>query len=255
MRMTSRIVFPKQEFATLADAFHTTRWSMVIAAGQEESSIALETLCQTYWFPIYAYIRHRVAHDQDAEDTTQAFFEDLLSRQTLANADPDRGRFRAYLLTACKRFLANQRDHKNAQKRGGNQTHLSLDFAEADSKYSDTPQDGLTSEILFEQQWAIALIDNVLATLRQQYVDRDKRALFEALKPCLAGQSLSSYAQIAKDLKMSETAIKVEAHRLRTRYREQIRSEIGHTVDSPEQIEDEIRRLFEVLSQKRQNHV
>jgi RNA polymerase sigma factor (sigma-70 family) len=227
----------------------------VIAAGQEDSSLALETLCQTYWFPIYAYIRHRVAQEHDAQDMTQAFFEDLLSRQTLAHADPDRGRFRAYLLTACKRFLANQRDRDNAQKRGGNLKHLSLDFALADSRYSDTPQDGLTSEILFEQQWAIALIDNVLATLRQQYAERDKLPLLEELKPCLTGQSSSSYAEIASRLHMSETAIKVEAHRLKIRYRESIRSEIGHTVDSAEEVEDEIRRLFEVLSQKRQNPV
>lgn len=227
----------------------------MIAAGKEESSVALETLCQAYWFPIYAYIRHRVAQEQDAEDMTQAFFGELLSRQTLANADPDRGRFRAYLLTACKRFLANQKERDNTVKRGGGVQHLSLDFALADSKYGDTAQDGLTSEIVFEQQWAIALIDSVLAALRQQYADRDKLPLFEELKPCLAGQSLSTYAEIAKRLQVSETAIKVENHRLKTRYRELIRTEIGHTVDTPEQIEDEIRRLFEVLSQKRQKPV
>ena len=236
----------------MADVFHTTRWSVVVAAGREESAQALETLCQSYWFPIYAYIRRRSVQDDDAKDLTQAFFACLLSRQTLAQADPDRGRFRAYLLTACKRFLANELDRQNAQKRGGGQSVLSLDFATTDSKYPVAAVDDITAEVLFEQQWAITLIDTVLAELCQQYADRDKRPLFDALKPCLAGGNSDSYAQIGRQLQISETAVKVEVHRLKTRYREQIRTEIGHTVDSPDDVEDEIRRLFEVLSQKRE---
>lgn len=234
----------------MADVFHTTRWSVVVAAGREESSQALETLCQSYWFPIYAYIRRRSSQDDDAKDLTQAFFANLLSRQTLADADPDRGRFRAYLLTACKRFLANELDRQNAQKRGGGHSVLSLDFKTADSKYPVAAVNDVTAEVLFEQQWAITLIDTVLDQLRQQYDDRNKSPLFDALKPCLAGGNSESYAQIAQRLQISETAVKVEVHRLKTRYREQIRAEIGHTVDSQDDVEDEIRRLFEVLSQK-----
>ena len=175
----------------MPDPFHTTRWSIVLAAGADAPSAgagqALETLCQTYWFPLYAYIRRRVGDEHQAQDMTQAFFEQLLARQTLAKADPNRGRFRAFLLTACKHFLANERDREHAQKRGGSFAHFSLDFDSAESRYKNEPSDPTTAEILFEQQWAVALINSVLTLLRQEYASRGKQADFDLLKSFLMG--------------------------------------------------------------------
>lgn len=246
----------------MADAFRTTRWSVVMAAGQgtadsgvspEDSERALETLCQTYWFPIYAYIRHRTDQESDAQDLTQAFFAQLLSREALASADPDRGRFRAWLLTVCKNFLSGERDRDQAAKRGGGSQPLSLDFANADSRYNDVPADQVTADDLFEQQWAVALIDSAMGELRRSYQERSREPLFEALKAGLAGQRGESYGEIASRLEISETAVKVEAHRMKSRYRELIRAEIGHTLEASADVEQEIRRLFEVLSRKNGN--
>ncbi|MEO2016343.1 MAG: sigma-70 family RNA polymerase sigma factor [Fuerstiella sp.] len=243
----------------MADPFHTTHWSVVLAAGQESqtdaSSRALETLCQTYWYPLYAFIRHRVGNEHEAQDLTQAFFERLLEKRTLADADPDRGRFRAFLLTACNRFLANEWHKANAQKRGGGVQVLSLDFEAAATRYSVEPADNLTAEVLFEQQWAIALIDSVLARLRQEFADRGAEEPFDQLKTFLTRGKTTSYAAVAEVMETSEGAAKVAVYRLRTRYREMIRSEIAQTVDSPDEVEDEIRRLFEVMSGKRDNSV
>ena len=241
----------------MADPFHTTRWSVVLAAGRDSqtdaSARALETPCQTYWFPLYAFVRHRVRDEHEAQDLTQTFFERLFEKRTLADADPDRGRFRAFLLTACKRFLANEWHKENAQKRGGGLRVLSLDFEAAAKRYSIEPTNTLTADVLFEQQWAIALIDSVLAQLRQAYADRGCEEQFDQLKAFLSGKKTSSYAAIAEAMETTEGATKVAVHRLRTRYREMMRSEIAQTVDSPDEIEDEIRRLFEVLSRKRGN--
>jgi DNA-directed RNA polymerase specialized sigma24 family protein len=240
----------------MADPFHTTHWSVVLAAGREsetdDSARALETLCQTYWYPLYAFVRRRVRDEHEAQDLTQAFFGRLLEKRTLADADPDRGRFRAFLLTACKRFLANEWHKEKAQKRGGGLRVLSLDFDAAAKRYSIEPSDSLTAEVLFEQQWAISLIDSVLARLRQEYVDRGCEEQFDHLKAFLSGMKTISYAAVAETMETTEGATKVAVHRLRTRYREMMRSEIAQTVDSPDEIEDEIRRLFEVMSGKTQ---
>jgi RNA polymerase sigma factor (sigma-70 family) len=240
----------------MADPFHTTHWSVVLAAGREsetdDSARALETLCQTYWYPLYAFVRRRVRDEHEAQDLTQAFFGRLLEKRTLTDADPDRGRFRAFLLTACKRFLANEWHKEKAQKRGGGLRVLSLDFDAAEKRYSIEPSDSLTAEVLFEQQWAISLIDSVLARLRQEYVDRGCEEQFDHLKAFLSGMKTTSYAAVAETMETTQGAAKVAVHRLRTRYREMMRSEIAQTVDSPDEIEDEIRRLFEVMSGKTQ---
>jgi RNA polymerase sigma-70 factor (ECF subfamily) len=239
------------------EPFHTTRWSIVLAAGREatseSSSSALETLCQTYWYPLYVYIRRRTGGVHEAQDVTQAFFERLLEKKTLANADPDRGRFRAFLLTACKRFVVNEWKKENTVKRGGGKATLSLDFEAAENRYSLEPTETLTPEILYEQQWAITLLDSVLDQLEAEFATRDKQAQFEVLKPFLSGSKTLSQAEAGEQLGMQEGAVKVAVHRMRTRYRELIRAEIAQTVESPEQIDDEIRRLFEVLAEKRSN--
>ena len=238
-------------------AFHTTRWSMVLAAGKDEgtasSAGALETLCQAYWYPLYVYIRRRTRQVHEAQDMTQAFFEKLLEKKTLANADPDRGRFRAFLLTACKRFLANEWDKRNALKRGGGKNVLSLDFEAAEDRYAIEAEESLTPEVVYEQQWAITMLSTVLDQLAAEFDARGKRDQFDVLKPFLSGSKAITHAEAAAELGMQEGAVKVAAHRMRTRYRELIRAEIAQTVESPEHIDDEIRRLFEVLAEKRGN--
>lgn len=240
----------------MSDPFHTTRWSIVLAAGNgdyqhaSKAGQALETLCETYWFPLYAYIRRRCGDEHQAQDLTQAFFQRILDKATLADAKPERGRFRSFLLTACKNFLANEWDRENAQKRGGEICTLQLDFKLAESKYRMEPSDPITPELIFEKEWAIALLNSVLESLKQDYRGRGKQSDFEQLKPFLQGNKSATYAAVAAKLSTTEGSVKVAVHRLRTRYRELIRSEIEQTVESPEHVEDEIRRLFEVLSQK-----
>lgn len=232
------------------DPFETTRWSLVLAVGQDAVSAgdALESLCQTYWYPLYAYVRRRVADIHEAQDLTQAFFEQLLEKRTIENADPHRGRFRAFLLTACKRFLVNEWHKKQAVKRGGGRPVLSLDFDSAESKLSVAAVDTLTPELIYEQQWAMVLLASVLEKLRQEYQAREKHEQFDHLKVFLSGSSAPlRYAQAAELLGITESAVKIAAHRMRTRYRELIRAEIAQTVESSEDVEDEIRRLFEVL--------
>jgi RNA polymerase sigma factor (sigma-70 family) len=231
--------------------FATTRWSIVLAAGQSEkeaSRAALETLCRAYWFPIYAYVRRRVAQPDDAQELTQSFFTALLERNALAAADPDRGRFRAFLLASCKNFLASHWEHQNAQKRGGGRKLLALDFVEGEERIQLEPADRFTPERWFERQWALTLLDRVLGLLRDEF-QRDGRAWqFELLKGFLSGQEPPlSHAQLGAELGVSEGAARVIVHRLRRRYRELLRAEIAQTVSGEEEVDDEIRRLFAAL--------
>ena len=240
----------------MSDPFHTTRWSIVLAAGNSDdqhgskAGQALETLCQTYWFPLYAYIRRRCGDEHQAQDLTQAFFHHILDKATLADANPQRGRFRSFLLTACKHFITNEWDRENAKKRGGDVGTLQLDFKYAESNYRIEPSDPITPEIIFEREWAIALLNSVLDLLKQDYRVRGKEADFDLLKPFLHGNKSATYSTVAAEMGTTEGSVKVAVHRLRTRYRELIRAEIEQTVESSEHVEDEIRRLFEVLSEK-----
>lgn len=244
------------ETAAIAE-FHTTHWSVVLAAGSDrstESSVqALEILCQTYWLPVYGYVRRRAGDEHRAQDLTQAFFQWLLERKAIAGADPDRGRFRSFLLTMCKRFLANEWKKGNAQKRGGGRQTLSLDFASAESQGSFEPADETSAEAIFEREWAVALLDRVLDKLRQEYTARGCQQQFDALKRFLAGASSADYRRVATELRTTEGGVKVAAHRLRGRYRELIRAEIAETVDSADHVEDEIARLFTAVSRIPQN--
>jgi RNA polymerase sigma-70 factor (ECF subfamily) len=232
-------------------AFATTRWSLIAGAAQQnspEARAALEALCVAYWYPVYAYVRRRVSDVHTAQDLTQSFFARLLERGTIAGADPERGRFRAFLLTACKRFLINEWEKDRAAKRGGGQSVLSLDLNLGESRYSTEPADTLTPERLFERQWAITLLARVLEQLQAECVAKGRGVQFEHLKGFLSGSSRTrSHGDAAAALGMTESAAKVAAHRLRERYRELLRAEIAETVEKPEDVEDEIRSLFEVL--------
>ncbi|HZU35482.1 MAG TPA: sigma factor [Gemmataceae bacterium] len=228
--------------------FASTHWSVVAAAAQRwspEARQALETLCQTYWYPLYTYARRRLANADDARDLTQSFFVRLLEKDYLQAADPKRGRFRSFLLTAFMHFLAKERDHAQAQKRGGGRQTISFDFQAGERRYTLEPVDRATPEALFERRWALTILEQAMARLRQEFVSAGKAALFDALKGALAGDgTIGPYGDVANQLGMSEQAIKVAVHRLRRRYRELLRAEIAQTVDRPEEVDEELHALF-----------
>lgn len=232
--------------------FLPTHWTVVLAAGSNNSTHArdaLEKLCRAYWPPIYAYVRRQGYDPHDAQDLTQGFFARLLEKNSIAEADRAKGRFRSFLLGALKHFLANQWDKANAQKRGGGQTLIPIDVASAETACGFEPADQVTAEKAFERRWALTLLDQVLRRLRQEHVNEGKEPMFEQLKQTLTEASRSvPYAEIALRLGTSEGAIKVAVHRLRQRYRELLRAEIASTVAGPEEVEDEIRNLFAALS-------
>jgi RNA polymerase sigma-70 factor (ECF subfamily) len=230
-------------------SFTTTHWSLVLAAGhgsRPDAATALATLCETYWYPLYYYVRRRGYRAEEAQDLTQEFFVKLLEKGYLKVADPDRGRFRSFLLASLNHFLANEWDRARARKRGGKV--LSLDIEGAESRYSLEPADDLTAEKLFERRWAMTLLDLVLVRLREEFAREDRERVFERLKGFLGGAAADApYRQAAADLGMTEAAVKMAVHRLRRQYRRLLRAQIAQTVASPEEIDDEIRHLFAAL--------
>jgi RNA polymerase sigma factor (sigma-70 family) len=231
--------------------FATTHWSLVIRAGEkwtEGSREALTTLCETYWYPLYAYARRRGFDVEDAQDYTQAFFVRLLSGDLLARATPERGRFRAFLVTAFKYFLANARDYAMALKRGGGQRPLSLEDAE--SRYEREPRDDVTPELLFEQRWALTLIDNTLKELERNADQTGRRQQFDCFRPLITGDG-TPYKKVGEQLAMSEGAVKVAVHRLRRRFANVLRQQIADTVESPAEIDDELQYLLRVITEQR----
>jgi RNA polymerase sigma factor (sigma-70 family) len=228
--------------------FQTTRWSMVLSARDGDSTEAreaLSALCETYWYPLYAFVR-RKGHDADAaQDLVQGFFTRLLEKDYLAAVKPEKGRFRSFLMAACTHFLANQVDHDRAKKRGGDRSLISIDRLTAEGRYGREPAHELTAERLFERQWALALLDNVLAALTAEMTRAGKARQFEALRPALlGGAKRTPYAQIAADLGLSEDAARAAANRLRRRYRTLLCEEVARTVDDPAEVDVEIRSLF-----------
>lgn len=234
-------------------SFCTTHWSLVLLARDQQSpqaQQALAELCQTYWYPLYAYVRRRGHNPADAEDLTQGFFERLLAKDYLGDLTPGAGRFRSFLLTALKHFLANEWDRTQTRKRGGGQTIVSLDDQEAEIRYRLEPEDHVTPERLFDQRWALTVLERVLARLRAESAAGEKAALFDALKGFLsAEQPAGAYTETAARLGLKEGAVKVAVHRLRRRYGELLRAEIAQTVHDPADVEDEVRHLIAALAQ------
>ncbi len=234
-----------------AGRFATTQWSVVMAAGRPKSASyqqALETLCRTYWFPLYAYLRRHGCDSNQAEDYTQAFFAGLLARGGLRLADPKRGKFRSFLLSSLKHFLSNERARARAKKRGGGRKILSLDFQNAESQYALEPRDELSPDKLFERSWALTVLDRTMARMHTEAISTNKQKLFDHLKVYLtADKSSVPYRDVAAELDMAEGAVRVAVHRLRRRYREILRDEIAQTVTSDDQIDEEIRDLFAAL--------
>ena len=230
------------------DIFATTHWTVVLAAGQRhtpQSDGALEELCRTYWFPLYAYVRRRGHTKEDAEDFVQEFFARFLEKNYLAGLSAERGRFRAFLLAALKHFLANEWDKSQAQKRGGGAAHLSLDWQTADTKFQVAATNEPSPDKAFDREWALALLAKVIERLQQECAADGKAKLFEQLKIFLtAGKGALSHADAAQKLGMDEPAVRVAVHRLRKRYRQLLRDEISQTLADESQVDEEMRALF-----------
>jgi RNA polymerase sigma factor (sigma-70 family) len=231
--------------------FVTTQWMMIAAAGSPDSPghrQALEALCRTYWFPLYAYLRRQGCDSQQAQDYTQGFFASLLERQALQRADPSVGRFRSFLLASLKHFVADERDHAQAKKRGGGKC-FPLDIADAETRYSLEPADNLSPERLFMRSWALTVLREALAQLKAECVEAGKGHLFEHLKTRLqADETPAGYSDIAAELGMTEPAVRVAVHRLRQRYGQLVRRQIAQTVADPREVDEELRELFAALT-------
>jgi RNA polymerase sigma factor (sigma-70 family) len=231
--------------------FPTTRWSRVVAAknlAAPEAREALATLCDAYWYPVYALIRRNGHAPEAAQDLTQEFFTYVLERDLFAKADPTLGRFRTFLRTVCARRLADHRERRDAGKRGGGRPTLSIDARDAEGRYAREPAHGLTAERIFNRTWALTLLGRVLDRLRREYDDAGRLATFEELQTVLTRlPEADSYATIAERLGTSAGAVRVAVHRLRRRYGMLLRQEIAATVDNPDEVDDEIRSLFAAL--------
>jgi len=210
---------------------------------------AMEKLCRTYWYPLYAYVRRRGQAPADAQDLTQAFFARLLERNWVGDAQRERGRFRTFLLTAMSRFLSDEWDKVRAQKRGGGVAPISLQLDTAETRYGLEPADARTPEQSYERRWALTLLDTVLQRLRQEFEEAGRGDLFARLNCCLVGdRGEQPYAELGRQLAMNEGAVKVAVHRLRKRYRALLRSEIAQTLTATEDVDEELRHLFSVLA-------
>lgn len=235
------------------DIFATTHWTVVLAAGKRstpQADHALEELCRTYWFPLYAYVRRRGHTREDSEDLTQAFFARFLEKNYLGNLDSDRGKFRAFLLASLKHFLANEWDKSQRQKRGGSAAHLSLDWQTADTQFQIASQAEPSPDKAYDREWAVTLLEKVVSRLQSECSTDGRTKQFAELKIFLtAGKGALPYSDAARKLNSDEGAVRTAVHRLRKRYRELLREEISQTLANPSQVDEEMRALFGAFAQ------
>ena len=232
--------------------FPTTQWTLVVTAGapnRKEAHFALVSLCENYWYPLYAYLRRRGYSADQAQDLTQEFFVRVLEGQYLDRANPEKGRFRSFILTSLKFFVADEADRQRARKRGGGMV-VPLEFSSGEERYFREPAHDETPERIFERRWALEVLDRVVEKLRKEFVHLGHLEHFDRLKVFLLGQSDAPYAELAREMSTSEGALKVAIHRLRKRYRELFRQEIADTVADPVEVESELRFLTSVLTRK-----
>lgn len=225
---------------------------LVVAAGdphRKEARSALVSLCENYWYPLYAYLRRRGYSADEAQDLTQEFFVRVLEGRYLDRVDPEKGRFRSFILTSLKFFVADEEDRHRARKRGGG-VLVPLEFSSGEERYQHEPAHDETPERIFERRWALSILDRVVERLRDEFVQHGRPEHFERLKVFLLGQSDTPYAALAREMHTSEGALKVAIHRLRKRYRDLFRQEIADTVADPTEVEFELRFLAAVLSKK-----
>ena len=248
---SSRLQSPRQ---TMTDgplqSFATTRWTLVLNAADDHSpqaAAALANVCQGYWYPLYAYVRRHGFDAHTAQDLTQGFFAKLIEKNYLAAADRHRGRFRWFLITAFKCFLANEADRAHAAKRGGGESPLSLDCMTAEERYAAEPVDALNADLIYDRRWALDLLARARARLRQEYEDSGKLRRYELLSSFLPGeQPLGTQADLGAQLGLNENAVKQEVHRMKKRMAELIRAEVEQTVSHPEDVDDELRHLVDI---------
>lgn len=234
-----------------AGVFATTHWSVISLArrpGSADTREALEKLCRAYWPPLYTFVRRQGCSREDAQDLTQEFFARLLEKNYLGAVDQAKGRFRSFMLASLKHFLANEWDRARAEKRGGKCTFISLEAEDEEERRLLEPALNDTPERAFEQRWALAVLDGAFASLREEFKGAGKLAQFEALKTYLSSEASEGYDAAAACLEMTPGAVAVTVHRMRRRYRECVRSEVAHTVDSPAELEEEMQCLLSVLA-------
>lgn len=237
----------------LRPRFDSTQWSLVIQSQRqstEEGRVALEELCRRYWYPLFAYIRS-LGHDlESSQDLTQGFFERLIEKNYLGDADPARGKFRTFLLASLSNFLNNEHDKRTALKRGGHRKQLSLQWETAERRFTIEPLVADSPAARFDEQWARSLLDRVVEQVRQSYVEAGKAQLFDSLKQYLVESKFESAATIGERVGLSEAAVRVAAHRLRAQFRAGLRAEIASTVAQPAEVDDEIAALFAAFAPK-----
>jgi RNA polymerase sigma factor (sigma-70 family) len=239
------------EFREGAGQFRSTHWSVVLAAGDSQSpqtSQALEKLCRAYWYPLYAFVRRQGWNPEDSQDLTQAFFAYLLEKKAFGKADPSKGRFRSFLLASLTNFLNNERDKLRRLKRGGGIEILPLEVERGEERYQAEPASKESPETIFERQWAQTVIEQVAARLNEEFTAAGQADRFGVLKDFLMGDSEHlSYADAGSRLGLSTTAVTSAIHRMRGRFRELFRAEIANTLDSPDNLDEEIRHLLNAL--------
>mgnify|MGYP002623272038 CR=1 FL=1 len=230
--------------------FQTTQWSLILAArdqSDQSADEALASLCQRYWYPLFSFVRRQGFDFNTAQDITQGFYTALLEKHYLKDVAQEKGLFRSFLLKSIKHYIANQRRFENAQKRGGGQAIVSIDYSQAEQRYQSEPSHELSADQIFDQQWALELLQQVMSDLSEEHAQSDKKELFAHLQIYLTGEESTSYREIAGKLNLTEGAVKVAVHRLRQRFGQILRERIRDTVSTEEEIDAEIVSLFQAI--------
>lgn len=249
MALTRTMSEPLNHPARTVAGFPMTRWSLVDLAAAPDGGEALDRLCRNYWYPLYAFARRSGQRQADAEDLTQGFFEMLLSKNWLADAEREKGRLRTFLLTAFRRYMANEWRREQALRRGGDCERVSLQSLDGEERYASA-KEGMVAETLFDRQWALTLMERTLDALRQEYSDTGRGGQFEVLKEALMfEQGAVHYGSLAARLEIGETAVRVAVHRLRKRFREQFRAGVAATLENDGDLESELQYLGNVLAE------